>query len=147
LGGLLALPYSIAHTSSETLEANYENDPRLIRLKSYLHGRQSPVSSMAEDFLRAADRHELDWRLLPGISVVESSAGRNYKNNNIFGWNSCETRFESVRHGIHEVAERLAESKYYKGKSTHEKLRVYNPNPDYPLRVRTVMRQIGPAVP
>lgn len=122
-----------------------EPDPRVVRLKQFFTQRESPVHELAEDFLAAADLHQLDWRLLPSISVIESGGGKEYTNNNIFGWDSCRKRFPTVRHGIHLVASRLANSKLYKDKDLDEILETYNPGYDYPAKVKAVMRTIGPA--
>ncbi len=142
---LIALP-AVTHPEPRlTSTVSYREDPRFERLKSYLNERQSPTAELTADFIAAADRYSLDWRLLPAISVVESGAGKRYKNNNIFGWASCEMYFPTVSYGIHYVASRLAESELYRDKTTEEKLRVYNPYEHYPGKVRSVMRAIGPA--
>jgi hypothetical protein len=122
-------------------------DPRLAHLNKFFAALDSPVRDLAPEFLAAADRHTLDWRLLPSIAVVESSAGKDYKNNNIFGWDSCNKKFPSVRAGIHEVAARLATSRLYRKKGVEGILNTYNPNSDYAPRVMRIMRSIGPARP
>jgi len=85
----------------------------------------------------------LDWRLLPSISIIESSGGKDYRNNNVFGWDSCRESFTSVREGIHFVAGQLANSKLYKDKTLDSKLSTYNPLPDYPRKVKAVMHALG----
>jgi hypothetical protein len=117
-------------------------DPRLLRLRAFFRERQAPAYALSEDFLVAADRHNLDWRLLPSLSVVESGGAKLFSRNNIFGWGARE--FRSVREGIHYVAGRLANSTYYHGKDLDSLLWTYNPIPGYPDRVKTLMRQIGP---
>jgi len=124
---------------------NDQKDKRLRALRKFFGQRQSPVAGLSEDFLVAADAYGLDWRLLPGIAIIESGGGKAYTNNNIFGWNSCDTAFRTVREGIYRVGERLALSKLYKNKSTHSKLRTYNANDGYPDRVAAVMRQLSVA--
>lgn len=118
-------------------------DPRLQRLEQFFAERDCPLREAAADFLVAADRNDLDWRLLPSISIIESSGGKDYTNNNVFGWDSCRERFSSVREGIHYVAAQLANSKRYKDKSLDWKLRTYNPVPGYSMRVKAVMRTLG----
>ena len=120
-------------------------DPRLPLLTQFFESNKAPVVRYSRDFLAAADRNDLDWRLLPSIALVESGGGRAYRNNNIFGWDNCNQRFQSVRHGIYQVASRLANSKLYRDKETDEILRTYNPNADYSTRVLRVMRSISPA--
>lgn len=126
------------------LSAEIKSDSRLVRLQQFLEEKDCPIQHLAPDFIQAADDHQLDWRLLPGISFVESSGGKYKKNNNIFGWNNGDRRFPTVRHGIYTVAARLSTSKQYRHKSTDRILATYNPRPEYRKRVREVMAEIGP---
>jgi hypothetical protein len=143
--GLLAAP-AITHTEQHnTVAVSYQNDVRYERLKLFLQKRKSPIENLAGDFVAASDRHNLDWRLLPAIAVLESGAGQRYMNNNIFGWDSCQVSFPSVRSGIHYVASRLANSKLYKDKDLDGILRTYNPYESYPGRIKRIMRSLGPA--
>ena len=120
-------------------------DPRQAQLARFFGERQCPAKAHVPDFLRAADEHGLDWRLLPTLSYIESGGGRAYRNNNIFGWQNGEKRFPSVRAGIHVVAERLANSEFYRDKDLDGLLRVYNScNPKYADTVIGVMREMGP---
>jgi hypothetical protein len=116
----------------------------LARLVEFFDAFGSPVRELAPEFLAAADRHALDWRLLPSICVIESSGGKNYSKNNIFGWGSATRGFASIRGSIDWVASRLAHSKLYQGKDLDEILATYNPRPGYPARVKSVMRLVAP---
>lgn len=129
---------------SMSMERKYANDPRLALLKKFFSDKDCPVKDLSVDFLVAADRNELDWRLLPSIAFVESTGGKAYQNNNIFGWDNGDIRFPSIKDGIHRVGEELAVSRYYKGKTLDQKLRTYNRFPHYPGSVKSVMAQIGP---
>lgn len=97
----------------------------------------------AADLVAAADNHRLDWRLLPSLALVESSGGKVYMNNNVFGWDSCKQKFPSIQAGIHVVAERLANSPYYRGKNLDGVLKTYNQNPRYAATVKRVMSQLA----
>ena len=119
-------------------------DPRTVRLKKFLSRLHCPVTYLAEDFVRAADENHLDWRLLPSISIIESSGGKAYKNNNIFGWGEGPQLFPSVRAGLNEVAFKLGKSPLYKNRDSLGKLRIYNPNENYPGLVTSVMNRISP---
>jgi hypothetical protein len=138
--GLMVSPGS----DKAELPAIPKQDPRLHKLQAFFDRLNCPVISLAEDFLAAADRNGLDWRLLPSISVVESGGGKAFRNNNIFGWDSARQAFPSIRQGIHRVAERLANSSLYKDKDLDGILRTYNPREEYPLLVKSVMRSISP---
>ena len=142
--GLLALPSVVSSTQSVTqVPGNKQDDPRLDRLRRFFADYDSPLSSAAAEFLIAADTNDLDWRLLPSISIVESSGGKVYANNNVLGWDSARRSFDSVEAGILAVADRLGNSKLYKDKDLDEILATYNPVPNYPQRVKAVMRALG----
>ncbi len=142
--GLLAAPV-IPHALENT-HIKDTHDPRFTLLKRFFEARNAPAREHVHDFILAADRNHLDWRLLPSISVVESGGGKAYKNNNILGWGSCNEKFPSVKAGIHAVASRLAASKLYKNKSVEGILRTYNSNAEYPSLVKKVMYRISPAL-
>jgi hypothetical protein len=92
--------------------------------------------------LRAADSHALDYRLLPAISLVESTCGAFERLNNRWGWDSVQSGFESVPAGIDYITAQLAEGPQYKGKTVKEKLFTYNPYPAYVRQVERLMQQI-----
>ena len=138
--GLVAAPAANPAESSSALP----EDTRLVRLQQFLEEKACPAHRFAKDFIEAADRNSLDWRLLPSIAMIETSGGKAYKNNNIFGWGNGNFRFSSIREGIQEVARILATSPLYRNKTVDQILRVFNPeHSDYPSRVKTVMRQIA----
>jgi hypothetical protein len=141
--GLLAAPVSTNLGKVVPPQPGRIADYRLVRLQQYLAARDCPLNKYAADLIEAADNNDLDWRLLPSISVIESSGGKYYMNNNVFGWKSCKERFPSVRDGIHYVASRLANSDLYREKSLDEKLKTYNPVPHYSKKVKFVMRTIS----
>jgi hypothetical protein len=120
------------------------SDPRTVCLKKFLAKLHCPVSSLSEEFIHAADDNQLDWRLLPSISVIESGGGKAYKNNNIFGWNNGAEPFPTIRAGLHEVAYKLGRSPLYRNHDLLGKLRLYNPNQSYASSVLEVMNRISP---
>jgi hypothetical protein len=120
----------------------FNQDPRAVRVKNFFEKNGCPLSKLASQFVREADANALDWRLLPSITFIESSGGKYYQNNNVFGWNSCRTRFTSVRAGLHLVASTLGNSTLYRDKTTDAILRTYNPSADYAYRVKSIMQQM-----
>lgn len=140
--GLLAAPLAL-DTPKQAPRSGHASDPRLTRLRAFLDDNECPINGLAVDFLEAADTNDLDWRLLPSISFVESGGGKQYMNNNVFGWANCERKFPSIKAGIHIVAERLANSKLYKDKDTDGILSTYNPAGNYRHKVKAVMEIIG----
>jgi len=125
--------------------AEYEDDWRLHRLQRYFGRTDAPVGRVAHQFLAVADHWGLDWRLLPSLSVVESSGGKAAPYNNLFGWDNGRARFDSVTDGIQVVASRLGQSHLYKHKELDALLWTYNPDAGYARRVKSVMRRIAPA--
>jgi hypothetical protein len=143
--GLVAGPLAV-HMPAPTADFSHlRKDPRELRLERYFESKNSPAKAFARDFVRAADQHNLDWRLLPSLAFVESGGGKAFKNNNMFGWQNGDHRFRSVKDSIHRVAERLANSHYYRDKDLDQLLYTYNPIPGYTERVRWVMEDLGPA--
>jgi hypothetical protein len=118
-------------------------DVRCRTLQSFFSGRGSPLENVAAVFIATADQHQLDWRLLPAIAMVESGGGRYGRRNNVFGWNSGRTRFETVAAGIEFVASRLAHSPIYRGRTSRGILAAYNPSRQkYPPRVIRFMEML-----
>ncbi len=142
--GLMAGPFVASSPVPASAQMLSPKDPRTVRLEQYFEIKNCPVKALAKEFVEAADRHQLDWRLLPSLAFIESGGGKAYKNNNIFGWGNGGLRFRSVRDSIHIVAERLANSHYYKNKNLDDVLSTYNPVPGYTERVKWVMEDLGP---
>jgi hypothetical protein len=145
--GIMAGPFVATSPAPTGEEVAGKQDPRMVRLEKYFEEKQCPVKPLARDFVYAADKHNLDWRLLPSIAFVESSGGKVYHNNNIFGWSNGDHRFKSVKESIHTVAERLANSRHYRNKPIDKMITTYNPVPGYLQRVKYVMDDLGPARP
>lgn len=121
-----------------------KTDPRAIRLRSFFAKLHCPVQNLSEDFVQAADVNQLDWRLLPSISIIESGGGKAYRNNNLFGWNNGDDAFPTLRAGLDLVAYKLGKSPLYRNRDVMGKLRIYNPDATYPGKVITVMNRISP---
>jgi hypothetical protein len=141
------LPIDLPAEQPVAVLAGCPPDPRCHVLSRFFQQRDSPLVDDASHFLKASDKHRLDWRLLPSLAMIESSGGKYYQNKNVFGWQSGRARFQSIREGIEFVASRLAESPIYAGKDVATKLRIYNPaRHDYGQKVMGVMRELGPDV-
>jgi hypothetical protein len=142
--GMVSAPFAVAPRGPGEPPADYRKDPRFERLRSFFQKSHCPAREYADQFLDAADRYDLDWRLLPSLSYIESTGGKSAKNNNMFGWDSGNAHFDTFTAGIHEVGYRLANSALYKDKDIDEVLNTYNPDVEYADKVKSVMRQIGP---
>jgi len=142
--GLLAST-AVATPDPITAEAVSQKDPRWILVKQFFLNNRAPAHVYTDDFLIAADKNGLDWRLLPSLSLVESGGGREARNNNLFGWDNCKVRFHTAKEGIYRVAFWLRNSGIYRSKtSTEQILWTYNPRKEYSQRVRALMAQLGP---
>lgn len=119
-----------------------QQDPRSERLEAFFKAYDCPAPLHVDEYLRAADSHEIDYRLLPAISLVESTCGAFEKMNNRWGWASAQTGFPSVSAGIEFISTQLAENPRYKGKTLPEKLFTYNPYPQYVRQVQRLMHEI-----
>jgi hypothetical protein len=143
--GMVSIPIAVApqHLTPPP-SADYREDPRSSALKSFFQKQDCPAQYYIDEFLQAADRYELDWRLLPSLAYVESTGGKAARNNNLFGWDSGRAQFSSPTAGIHEVGYRLTHSALYKDKDLDGLLATYNPGAEYARTVKAVMQQIAP---
>ncbi len=144
LAGMVSVPAIITSVDLAQPAAPSE-DPRLARLEEFFQEHGAPAWAVAHVFLSEADRHDLDWRLLPSLSFVESTGGKMARNNNLFGWDCGRAQFPSPSASIRAVAFHLAHSRRYKNKGLDELLETYNPDPGYPEKVKSVMRRIAPS--
>ena len=143
--GIAAVPVAFSPRPMPAPAPEHRNDPRLETLRTFFRNGDCPAAEFAAAFLEAADRNELDWRLLPSLSFIESTGGKFSRDNNLFGWDSGHTHFPSAEEGIHAVGYRLSHSDLYKDKELDEILSTYNPNVEYGRRVKSVMRRIAPS--
>ena len=143
--GMVSVPVALSPHQSPAPPPDYRNDPRLESLRTFFRNAACPAEHYATAFLEAADHYQLDWRLLPSLSYVESTGGKSARHNNLFGWDSGKAHFPSPVAGIHAVAYRLAHSDLYKDKKLDKLLATYNPNVEYGRKVKSVMRRIAPS--
>jgi hypothetical protein len=116
------------------------------KLNAYFDKRDMPLSGYGIEFIRAANKYGLDWRLLPAIGVKESSGGKHMMNNNPFGWGSAKIKFEDFSEAIDMVAMNLggynpSTARYYKDSDIDKKLWYYNGSVirSYPGEIKNIM--------
>jgi hypothetical protein len=144
--GIVSLPVSMSLSQARpNPPSDYRHDPRLASLRTFFSKADCPAATYSEAFLEAADAYELDWRLLPSLSYVESTGGKSAHHNNLFGWDSGRAHFPNPIAAIHAVGYRLANSVLYKDKELDSLLATYNPNLEYVQKVKSVMRRISPS--
>ena len=144
--GLSVVPAAVSHADSKIpqVEQKSAEDPRLNTLRKFFLTLRCPLATAAEVFVAEADSHNLDWRLLPSLAVIETGCGRVARGNNIFGWNNGQASFPTLGAAIHQVAKTLSNGTAYRNKSLMGLLRTYNPVQGYAERVRVMMTQIAP---
>lgn len=130
---------------SEPLVLNV--DHRVPELNRFMDKQLCPKPYYVKEYLNAADKYNLDYRLLPAISVQESSCGRHACGDGIrrWGFGSCKGyTFKSVAEGIDYVSNQLENGSYYRGKSLIGKLKAYNSvNPLYYREIVNLMEKMG----
>jgi hypothetical protein len=119
---------------------------RIQRLENYFTRRDMPLAGHGAEFVEAAKKCKIDWRLLPAIGVRESSGGKHLLNNNPFGWGSAKIKFADFTDAIDGVSDNLCgfnpnTARYYGDKTTFERLWAYNGTvmPTYPKEVMDIM--------
>ncbi len=120
------------------------------KIDSFFKRRNMPLEGTGITFILVAEKYGLDWRLLPAISVRESSGGKQACGNNPFGWGSCKLHnFVSYEQAIESLGKNLGgaaprTASYYAGKTTMQKLYYYNGTvlPSYPDEVFAIMNMI-----
>lgn len=119
------------------------------RIDAYFEKRNMPLAGHGMEFVAAAEKYNIDWRLLPAIGVRESSGGLHLMNNNPFGWGSAKIKFADFSEAIEVVAMNLGggnpnTARYYKDADTKKKLWYYNGTvmPTYPAEVIDIMEMI-----
>jgi hypothetical protein len=124
--------------------SDLQQDSRFHKIREFFNRMDCPAEQYSAVFVEAADDYNLDWRLLPSLSFVESTGGKAAPNNNLFGWDSGRASFPSPIASIHTVGYQLTHSPAYRHKNLDQVLATYNPVGDYPQKVKAVMRQISP---
>lgn len=144
--GLTVLPAAVTQADSRVpqVRQNPSEDPRLSALRKFFLTLNCPLAAFSEIFVAEADSHNLDWRLLPSLAIIESGGGRSAHGNNIFGWNNGNASFPSLGAAIHQVAKTLANGNAYRNKSLLGLLRTYNPVQGYAEKVQLMMKRIAP---
>ena len=111
-----------------------EEDTRALKIKSYYDRHNLPLAAYAQEFVDAADRYDIDWRLVAAIGFIESTGGKyacQTADYSPFGWGSCKIDFDSYEHAIDTVSLNLgghnpSTAYFYKDKTFTEVLYAYN---------------------
>ncbi len=129
-------------------------------IDSYFASKELPLAGYGKEFVEAADKYEIDWRLLPALAMRESTGGKFACGGklsaewNPWGWNSCKGNgFESMEQSIDALAQHISgnherTARYYKKSQGNVKaiLQTYNPPSvvaTYAQEVMSIMDKIS----
>ncbi len=109
---------SSASLKTEASTPSY--DFRVENLRNFFNKFNSPLAPYAQDFVNYADINGLDYRLVPSISGVESTFGKQipYESYNAYGWVNGDYNFKSWPDSINIVSTTLKNNYIDKGAST-----------------------------
>ncbi|MEA3357141.1 MAG: hypothetical protein U9Q67_01790 [Patescibacteria group bacterium] len=132
---------NLANTNSSEMQTKITVRERADRIRDFYSRWNAPMASSADYIVEVSDNFGLDWRLIPAISVIESSGGNYcFRSYNAFGWGKMG--FSSYEQAIYTVANGLANS--YGTSNPYHIAPRYNPvTPDaWASKVASSMNQI-----
>ena len=114
-----------------------EREVKAAKIDAFYLKSKMPLAGNGMKMVLAAEKYDLDWRMIPAISVRESTGGRfacKRFPENAWGWHSCKAGLGgSTDTAIDLIAQHLSGShprtaRYYASKTTpKEILQTYNP--------------------
>ncbi len=118
-------------------------------LQDFLEEKNSPLAPHARDFIDAAEKNNLDWKLVVSISGVESYFGRRipYESYNGWGWGvygDNVINFASWTDAIETISASI-KTKYmdkWDATTVEEIGAIYAADPNWSKKVRNFMNQI-----
>jgi len=125
-----------------------KNDYRQVLLESYLNKHNSPLAGYATVFISVSDKYNLDWRLIPAITGVESTFGKRIPvgSYNAYGWANGLYKFSSWDESIEIVGKTLRTKYVDRGADTVAEIaRIYAPPSNtWGRNVAWFMKKIDP---
>ena len=146
--GNISADGTVAEASATLLQDEVQNDYRSGILRSFFAKNNSPLEPYSEYFVKVADENNLDWRLIPAITGVESTYGKYIPSNsyNAYGWANGKYTFASWENSLDIVAFSLRENYIEKGAITINQIaRIYAPpSSTWAFKVKYIMNKIDP---
>ena len=121
---------TMAGYSAVLKSTDIQADIRVEKLQAFLANYNSPLTPYAQEFIAMADKYQIDWKLVPAITGVESTFGKQipYNSYNAYGWANGNYAFKSWEESIVVVTKTLKEKYYNRGLNTPAKIApVYAP--------------------
>lgn len=142
-------PASKSSAALIEISAQRPVDARVRVLESYLNRYDSPLAPYAADFVEQADKYQLDWKLLPAISGLESGFGKQIPpySYNAWGWGiygNSVLRFNSWPEAISTISKGLREG-YLRDRTESDPFVIgptYAASPTWAIRVSGFMASI-----
>ncbi len=137
------LHYKLFQSFNETTQLQNQASTQSVDSRSKLIEKfytkyNSPLASLSEHIVQQADKYHIDYRLLPSISMQESTGCKFIPENSYNCWGygiygDKVLRFESYAHGIERVSRAIRQDYYNHGLDTPLKImRKYTP-PSIPI--------------
>jgi hypothetical protein len=126
-------PREVNNREESMFAIEYKKIDRQKALEKFFEKYNSPLKESSKTFIEVADKYNIDYRLIPAISCMESTCGKFLLPNsyNPFGWGIYGNNaiyFESWDEGIRTVGEGLSKGYFAKGRDTVEEIApIYTP--------------------
>lgn len=125
-------------------------DSRSALVNKFLSENNSPMAKSSITFIKAAEKYNLDWKLLPAIAFTESTLGKKtiFGTYNAFGWGVADNTakgadFVSWDEAIFTVAKGLREDYYNQGLTTLESINArYAGDKNWHIKVKDAMNDL-----
>lgn len=125
-----------------------KDDFRVKRLNEFFEEKDSPLAEYSYVFVSEADKYNLDWRLVPAITGVESSFGKRIPlgSYNAYGWANGNYSFLSWDDSIEVVSKTLRTKYLDRGATTVDEISaIYAPpSTTWAWKVKYFMDKIEP---
>lgn len=124
------------HTNKEVLTRELVRSEQIKKIRSlekFFDGYKSPLKAHSERFVKVAEKYGMDYRLLPAISCMESSCGKQLIEGsyNPFGWGIYGDNaiyFQDYDEAIETVGKGIKSNYLDKGFDTPKKIApIYTP--------------------
>ncbi|MBP6904713.1 MAG: hypothetical protein KBB91_01490 [Candidatus Pacebacteria bacterium] len=134
--------------SPEEIILQKDREEKAAKIDAYYAKYGLPLAGYGMQMVLVAEKHDLEWNLLPAIAMRETTGGKFACKKNPFGFGSCKIGYESFQQSIDAVAGHIGganprTAKYYAGKDINGILKAYNSViPTYTKEIFSIMDKI-----